>query len=145
MSKELEEINRRLGELLANSEHTKKSISSIEDRLNDHIDKDGRVYSHIDKKVKHAENRLKLLIDSNDLEVNKKCSSVEMNCAPRFLEKQMNAIWSLVALILIGSVSYFAIHVAGDLARNKKLNTPQDAVMPLKRGDSPDDTNLTLE
>ena len=112
MSGKLEEIQKTLGMLLEHSKHTNESIQRVEQKIDNHIGEENKVYEYAAQKVKHSENRLRIMTENAVEDCKERLVKAEANCAPAHLEKSVNGLYAFVALILIASVTFFLMTIS---------------------------------
>ena len=126
MSDNLLKIEKSLGMLIEHSKHTTDSIKRLEDKLDDHINKEQIIYDHVSSKVKHSENRLRILTESAIIDCKERLVKVEKDCAPAWITLAVKGLYGLVSLILIASVTFFFASISNAPEDEKKSNTEAD-------------------
>ena len=136
MTKELLEIQKTLGMLLENSKHTKESINRVEEKIDQHIGEEGKAFEYASDKVKHSENRLRVLNSNAVTDYKERLNKVEKGCAPAYLEKSVNGLYAFVALILIASVTFFLMTISTHNDNNKQPVVAEKRKSAIEVGDS---------
>ena len=124
--KETADIQKTLGMLLENSTHTKDTIIRLEEKMDNHIGQEQKIYDYAAKKVKHSENRIKMITDDAIVDCKERLVKVEKDCAPAWITLAVKGLYGLVSLILVAAVTFFFASLSNTSEDEKKANIAVD-------------------